>query len=94
MSHTDAKWERKDNLVVAYGRGTIASIPSHANGGVFEWLDNARLIAAAPELLAALKAFVDPWEKGGVWQGKINYATYSNARRAIAKAIGKAKGDY
>ena len=47
---------------------------------------NAKLIAAAPELLAALTAFIAPWSRGGDWEQHINYETYSRGREAIAKA--------
>lgn len=50
---------------------------------------NANLIAAAPNMLAALKAFVEPWNRGGDWGSKINYDTYNNARTAIEKAEGR-----
>ena len=44
---------------------------------------NARLIAAAPELLEALQKMLDVWEHGGI-------ATYpiGEARAAISKATG------
>jgi len=47
------------------------------------------MYAAAPAMLRALKAFVDPWSRGGDWQSQITYETYNNARRAIAVAEGK-----
>ena len=47
-------------------------------------LANARLIAAAPDLLEALKKMLDVWEHGGI-------ATYpiGEARAAIKKAEGQ-----
>lgn len=45
---------------------------------------NARLIAAAPDLLAALKAVVESWETGTRWRDEMG-----RARAAIAKAEGK-----
>ena len=50
---------------------------------------NAKLIVAAPELLDALMAFVEPWSKGGDWQSKLTYKTFDDARAAIAKATGE-----
>lgn len=43
----------------------------------------ATLFAQAPRMLAALRAFVEPWSCGGDWEHKINYDTYNNARMAI-----------
>ena len=48
---------------------------------------NARLIAAAPELLEALKAICDEQDAN---EGYATPATYDAARAAIAKAIGAA----
>jgi len=45
---------------------------------------NARLIAAAPELMEALKAMLEVWEHGGVDDYPI-----AQARAAIYKATGK-----
>lgn len=48
---------------------------------------NARLIAAAPDLLAALKRFVEPWNAGGDYMAKFNYDTFKDAAIAIQKAV-------
>lgn len=45
---------------------------------------NARLIAAAPDLLKALKAMLEVWEHGGIYDYPIG-----KARAAIAKATGE-----
>jgi hypothetical protein len=58
MTHTNAKWERVGLRVVAYGRGDIAGCPTPQNGGVFECHGNAGLIAAAPDLLEALRGLL------------------------------------
>lgn len=50
---------------------------------------NARLISASPDLLAAMEAFVVPWNAGGNWESKITYETYNAARAALAKAKGE-----
>ena len=54
-----------------------------------QWKDediaNARLIAAAPELLDALVAIVNAWEHGAEFGSN----EIGNARKAIAKAEGK-----
>ena len=51
MKHTPGPWH--DGRIPS--RGRIYIVPSVSEGGVFEWTANARLIAAAPELLAALE---------------------------------------
>lgn len=45
-----------------------------------------RAVNCHDDLLAACKAFVEPWNRGGDWESNITYETYNNARKAIAKA--------
>lgn len=52
--------------------------------GVDPWEANARLIAAAPDMLAALKEFVDRVDRGEVRSKK----TYAKFKAIIAKAEG------
>ena len=54
-----------------------------------EVIGNSKMIAAVPKLLAALKAFVEPWSRGGEWQSKLTYKTFDEARTAIAAATGE-----
>lgn len=49
-------------------------------------ISNARLIAAAPELLEALKGICDEQDER---QGYASYEAYDKARAAIAKALGE-----
>jgi hypothetical protein len=82
--HTPGPWRIGDAGFTVFGPPkpgalpeTIAPVKNRAN---------ARLISAAPELLAALEALIDrdpapPLEKIG--------AVYVNARAAIAKARGQ-----
>lgn len=96
MKHTQSPWKFADNSkhfktnpfsVYVQGGGvhsaTIANIPFRRTIPEAEARANALLIAAAPELLEALRAVIagvpDTWE--GV----------ANARAAIAKATGEAK---
>jgi hypothetical protein len=51
------------------------------------WTENARLIAAAPELLAALQAHVDAHQPPT--SAKRRHAAYLAAQAAIAKATGQ-----
>lgn len=58
MNYTEGKWTKKDNKLVVHGHGIVAEFPSPLNGGVTEFVANARLIAAAPQLYEALKAML------------------------------------
>ncbi len=80
--HTPGKANCLGGYTVFHGHGESA----HNQICQADVLADASLIAAAPELLAALKAFVEPWSLGGYWQSKITYDTYNAARKAIAKA--------
>lgn len=53
---------------------------------VVNTFDDASLISAAPELLAALETIVNAWEEGRVFSDKMN--EIGNARAALAKAKG------
>lgn len=91
--HTPGPWladfhneQRNGGRFVTYVRGgnqlvPIAAVPTGVEGyGREERRANARLIAAAPELLAALQAL----DERGHTQ-----ATWSIAKRAMAKATGQ-----
>lgn len=68
-------------------RMPIATVQHPFNGKRTE--ANARLIAAAPELLAALKSLLSDCEKLG-FEGRNTASIKESARAAIAKAGGKA----
>ncbi len=81
MSHTPGPWrytkvggQSRDFQIVSVGSGGFIAQASHE--------PYARLIAAAPDLLAALRPMVD----GTYW---INDEQVKAARAAIAKAEGK-----
>jgi hypothetical protein len=50
---------------------------------------NARLIAAAPELLAALEALLSVYQGFAPWEGEVERQAEIKARAAIAKARGE-----
>lgn len=50
---------------------------------------NARLIAAAPEMLEALEAIIERWDTPS-WKDVPHTATYINSARAV---VAKAKGE-
>lgn len=52
--HTPGPWTR-DGLTIKTSRGVIAACPVPQAGGVFDCQANATLIAAAAELVEALK---------------------------------------
>ena len=56
-AHTPGPWDLHGCAVVtSFGRGEIANFRSPRDGGVFERCANARLIAAAPDLVKALES--------------------------------------
>lgn len=85
-NYTPGPWtaEGWENLVVNAGNVTLASTPGYTNGNLAEAKANARLIAAAPELLEALKMAID-------WANEVpspyrDFPFIAAARAAIAKA--------
>ena len=64
MTHTPGPWKRDGLKVIASTRGTICVCPVVPLGGVFNVDANVDLIAAAPDLVAALEAI----KKGRVAQ--------------------------
>lgn len=89
MKHTPGPWERDaDNDVVVTVLGRVLRLAKVSGGSPQEWIDNANLIAASPDLLAALRDIVANIDKGGCpVRGSVMHET---GRAAIAKAEGKA----
>lgn len=92
--HTPGPWEIEGNRIMesnpppGIARSGIASIHNYLGSGVF----NARLIAAAPEMLKALQALnVDLRFRAGNHSNY--YAFNENAATAIDAAIEKATGE-
>ena len=88
--HTPGPWTvTPDSFVMAGSRPSIgvARIITHAQ----EFVANARLIAAAPELLALLKLLRDDWFEPHYGLNDIGYAALlrDRIRAAIAKAEGR-----
>ena len=59
--HTPGPWEADGLQVHAHARGVISESPTAKNGGTFDAMANARLIAAAPDLLVAAKGIEEAW---------------------------------
>lgn len=97
MTYTPGPWIVTDDVNAHVIRG--AEQPRNERGVDFVFRDyvasiwggyheaNARLIAAAPDLLAALEAMVKSWEHGISYNDARN--EIGNARAAIAKAKGE-----
>lgn len=86
--YTKGDWTRQGNKITAFGSGTIAICPPPTNDeGVFEFIANAHLIAAAPELYEALKYIVRALDEANVIKTTSIFMEMPN--KAIAKARGK-----
>ena len=85
-THTPGPWhyETGDDGAVIYTGFTIAKIPIDGS----DWQSNARLIASAPDLLAALEAALEAVEYYDEREGAEK--TLRQVRAAIAKANGGA----
>ena len=85
--NVDEKHAHPQALRVLAGRQVIADV----NVYTFACGDNARLIAAAPELLALLKLLRDDWFEPHYGLNDIGYAALlrDRIRAAIAKAEGR-----
>jgi hypothetical protein len=82
--HTPGPWnfaQLEHGRYSIYRNGPLAYCGDAAVPG--DGLDNARLIAAAPDLLDALQALVSSWEAGTPYTTEIGAA-----RAAIARATG------
>lgn len=90
MKHTPGPWKEISGAVYAYARGgfiPIAKMDREPGNGTLptERDANARLIAAAPELLEACKLLVATWGSGDGAFSRLTVAT-QRAGDAIAKA--------
>lgn len=90
MNHNEAKWI--DHLQTIGERITATIDASkwgqHDSYAIVEAVDReiAPLVESHRELEKRLKAFVDPWSRGGEWQSKLTYDTFNDARTALAAA--------
>lgn len=97
MKTTEGPWYVGDGGYAVLGPGTSVAILADVNGSQIETANvlstrverderiaNARLIAAAPELLAAVKALVEYLPS--IQKGEAGFEEVCKARAAIAKA--------
>jgi hypothetical protein len=85
MTHTPGPWEINGELVVCDQAGNEICLPA-IGAQLTECKENARLIAAAPDLLAALKEYLNYC---GDFKGTPMAQLNGEARTAIAKAEGR-----
>ena len=78
LDGTPALWD----IVQRSSGGTVAEIQSHNP-------DDAALVAAAPDLLAALQALVGEADLGEIDHDDSTRALLAQARAAIARATGR-----
>lgn len=100
MGHTPGPWaydaDSKEVFASAeqYGCGWIALVEGNDSDdqplAAEMQAANARLIAAAPELLAALKELVD-YDDGSNEPGEFGYEILQRCKAAIAKAEGRSE---
>lgn len=93
-AHTPGPWvhvENDDEYDVKHGIGSDRTVATVRTGGDMQRVEaNARLIAAAPELLEALKELVRVAViNSGRGRDEEGFAAFRAARAAIAKAGGE-----
>lgn len=100
MKHTQGPWAINDNTADQYGQLTVESQTDGAVAICYtmerydvsvpaECVANARLIAAAPDLLIALRALLEDAIELGIYELKNNGSAVA-AQNAIYKATGGA----
>ena len=82
--HTKGPWDVLDRAILSenlntYGNWIVCEMPDRDN--IREDMENARLISAAPDLLAALKGLVE--------DDLFSCEYFDMAKRAIARAEGR-----
>jgi hypothetical protein len=86
-THTPGPWRwlpKEGQFIVAANSRIVAEVPCQGCNP-----SDGPLIAAAPELLEALKAIVNSSDYGSPLEGDDNRPLMRNARAAIAKAEGR-----
>lgn len=98
MTHTKGPWglnpRAKTNVVA--GDRPIASCSGYTSNTDRDSVedeneDNARLIAAAPELLEACQRLVNHWESSEEFDADQMYDVFDLARYAVSKALGESE---
>jgi len=89
-SHTPGPWAAEGHYVHAEGLRFVAVSGGVSSCKESEAFANARLIAAAPELLSALRNIEEVLTKSREQNPTLDPFPLMEARAAIAKATGKA----
>ena len=91
MSHTPGSWDAVDDEIVAKdGDVGIAHVPLCDGTDPTEWQANIHLIAAAPEMLQALKETIGYWDACGFSDCDDGCdCVVQSVQAAIAKAEGR-----
>lgn len=87
MKHTAGEWIDRGTSCVGTRRQLVASVYPMEDENPEEHAANKRLIAAAPDLLAALRSAVNDADAWGIADDECDWL--SIAREAIAKADGE-----
>jgi len=87
MKHTAGEWIDRGTSCVGTRRQLVASVYPMEDENPEEHAANKRLIAAAPDLLAALRSAVNDADAWGIADDACDWL--SIAREAIAKADGE-----
>lgn len=88
--HTPGPWKYNPHSLTGCVRGAAGEGIAIANGGAGVMHSNGHLIAAAPELLAALREVVAEADAYEAKHGPMRRPWVRLARAAIAKAEGRA----
>lgn len=90
-THTPGPWEIEGNRITALGRGIIAVTPMPQDGGTFDVKENARLIAASPDLLESCQSLMRLLAEA-IMAGMPIRPDVADARNKAVAAINKATG--
>ena len=85
MTYTQGEWKQKGLSIEVDNRGVICKVLTPQSGGTFNASANARLIAAAPDLLDACEAVAYDMQ---AWKDGENIAL-DKVRAAIRAAEGE-----
>ena len=92
-NHAPGPWTLSETSMfslVMSGDNVIATVNYVSTWGTLPGADNARLISAAPDLLAALEGLLSRHDPDGKFEPSCNKPLIAAARAAIAKATGGA----
>jgi hypothetical protein len=94
MGHTPGPWKVVDRLYIWTDDDWQCEVAKVCDEDqtckLWQADDDARLIAAAPDLLSALKRLLPLWEESIGWE-KVYMDMADDARAAIAKAEGRSE---